>query len=121
MNVLAAEVETTIARLGQDNGPQKLARMVTNSWNPLCGVVHGGKAIRVMYEDPNGQIGAHVPAAILFQATVNTVATTNLCVIAGLTAAGMGAHDINEVVSQVAGHMGRYLEQRTERVGQLAL
>ena len=118
---LAVEVEATIARIGQDSGPQKLARTVTNVWDPLCGLVHGGKAIRVMYEDPNGQIGAHVPAAILFQTTVNTVATTNLCIIAALTATGVGAYDINEVVSRVAGHMGRYMEQRTARVGELAL
>ncbi len=118
---LAAEVETTIARIGQDDGPQTLARTVNNSWDPLCGLVHGGKAIRVMYEDPNGQIGAHVPAAILFQTTVNTVATTNLCVIAALTATGVGAYDRNEVVAQTAAHMTRYLEQRKARVGQLAL
>lgn len=117
---LAAEVETTIARIGQDNGPQKLARTVTNSWDPLCGLVHGGKAIRVMYEDPNGQIGAHVPAAILFQTTVNTVATTNLCVIAALTATGVGAYDLNDVITQAAAHMTRYLEQRKARVGHLA-
>lgn len=118
---LAAEVEATIARIGQDNGPQKLARTVTNSWDPLCGLVHGGKAIRVMYEDPNGQIGAHVPAAVLFQTTVNTVATTNLCVIAALTATGVGAYDLNVVVMQAAAHMTRYMEQRKVRVGHLAL
>lgn len=118
---LAAKVETIIARIGQDNGPQKLARTVTNSWDPLCGLVHGGKAIRVMYEDPNGQIGAHVPAAILFQATVNTVATTNLCLIAALTAMGVGAYDLNDVVTQAAAHMTRYVEQRKVRVGHLAL
>lgn len=117
---LAAEVETTIARIGQDNGPQKLARTVTNSWDPLCGLVHGGKAIRVMYEDPNGQIGAHVPAAILFQTMVNTVATTNLCVIAALTATGVGAYDLNDVVAHAASHMTRYLEQRKARMGHLA-
>lgn len=42
-----------------------------------------------MYQDPNGQIGANVPAGILFQATVNSVATTNLCVITALSAAGL--------------------------------
>lgn len=118
---LAAEVETTIARIGQDNSPQKLARTVTNSWDPLCGLIHGGKAIRVMYEDPNGKIGAHVPAAILFQTTINTVATTNLCVIAALTATGVGAYDLNDVVAHAASHMGRYLEQRKSRVVHLAL
>lgn len=118
---LAVEVEATIARIGHDNGPQKLARTVINSWDPLCGLVHGGRAIRAMYQDPNGQIGAHVPAAILFQTTVNAVATTNLCFIAALTATGVGAYELNEVVAQAAGHMTRYLEQRKVRVGQLAL
>jgi len=118
---LAIAVETTIARIGQDNGPQKLARIVTNSWDPLCGLIHGGKAIRVMYEDPNGQIGAHVPTAVLFQTTINTVATTNLCVIAALTATGVGAYDLNDVVAHAASHMTRYLEQRKSRVGHLAM
>ncbi|TRP62128.1 hypothetical protein, partial [Salmonella enterica] len=38
---LAADVEQAIARIGQDDEPQKLARTVTNSWDPLCGLVHG--------------------------------------------------------------------------------
>ncbi|WP_157499616.1 hypothetical protein [Lysobacter sp. Root983] len=118
---LAAEVETTIARIGQDDGPQKLGRTVVNSWDPLCGLVHGGKAIRVMYEDPDGQIGACVPANILFQATVNTVATTNLCVIVALTAAGVGAYETSDVVAHVASHMMRYLEQRKTRMSGLSL
>ena len=118
---LAVEVETAIAAIGQDSGPQKLARTVSNAWDPLCGLVHGGKAIRVLYEDPNGQIGAHVPADILFQTTVNAVLTTNLCVIAALTATGGGAYDRNEMVVQTAAHVSQYLQQRKTRMDGLAL
>lgn len=118
---LAADVETTIASIGQDDGPQKLARMVCNSWDPLCGLVHGGKAVRAVYRDPNGQIGAHVSAATLFQATVNAVATTNLCVIAALTAVGVGAFEENSVVEMCAQEMMRYMRQRAERINALDL
>ncbi|WP_459040213.1 DUF6988 family protein [Stenotrophomonas sp. PSU-St83] len=117
---LAGDVEQAIVRIGEDDGPQKLARTVTNSWDPLCGLIHGGKAIRVMYQDPNGQIGAHVPAAILFQTTVNAVAATNLCVIAALTAIGVGAFEENPVVEQCASGMLSYLERRKARMEELA-
>ncbi|HHA2863488.1 DUF6988 family protein [Stenotrophomonas maltophilia] len=117
---LAADVEQAIARIGQDDEPQKLARTVTNSWDPLCGLVHGGKAIRVMYQDPNGQIGAHVPAAILFPTTVNAVATTNLCVIAALTAVGVGAFEESPVVEQCASGMLHYMQRRKARMEELA-
>lgn len=117
---LAGDVEQAIARIGHDVEPQKLARTVTNSWDPLCGLVHGGKAIRVMYQDPNGQIGAHVPAAILFQTTVNAVATTNLCVIAALTAVGVGAFEESSVVEQCASGMLHYMQQRKARMEELA-
>lgn len=121
MEGLAAEVEATIARIGQDDGPQKLARTVTNVWDPLCGLVHGGRAIRALYQDPNGQIGANVPAEILFQATVNAVATANLCVIAALAAVGVGAWDDSELVGRAAADMSRYMHQRIARMGRLVL
>ncbi|KIQ27760.1 DUF6988 family protein [Xanthomonas campestris] len=117
---LAGDVEKVIARIGQDDGPQKLARTVSNSWDPLCGLVHGGKAVRVMYQDPNGQIGAHVPAAILFQTTVNAVATTNLCLIAALTAVGVGAFEENSLVEEGATAMLRYMQRRKARMAVLA-
>lgn len=118
---LAGDVETAIARMSQDHGPQKFARMVSNSWDPLCGLVHGGKAVRVMYQSPNGQIGAHVPTAILFQTTVNAVATTNLCVIAALTAVGVGAFEESSIVEHCAHGMLRYMRQRAERIKVLNL
>ncbi|WP_315386959.1 hypothetical protein [uncultured Stenotrophomonas sp.] len=116
---LAEEVESAIARIAQDDGPQKLARTVNNSWDPLCGLVHGGKAIRVMYEDHSGQIGARVPASILFQTTVNAVATTNLCLITALTAVGTGAYEESSLVEESATAMLRYMQQRTVRVAAL--
>lgn len=116
---LAADVETTLARIGQDEEPQKLARTVSNVWDLLCGLVHGGQAIRAMYQDPNGQIGAHVPAGILFQATVNSVATTNLCVITALSAVGVGAWDDSDLVACAAAAMARYMRQRTARMDRL--
>lgn len=118
---LAVDVETAIARMGQDDGPQKLARLVINSWGPLCGLVHGGKAIRALYQGQNGKICAHVPADILFQTTVNAVATTNLCLIVALTAVGVGAFEENSLVERGAEEMMRYMRRRTSRIAELAL
>ena len=58
-----------------------------------------------------GGVGANVPAAILFQTTVNAVATTSLCLIAALTAMDVGTYEINDVVAQTVVNMTRYLEQ----------
>ncbi|CEE46872.1 hypothetical protein XAC2911_670015 [Xanthomonas citri pv. citri] len=73
-----------------------------------------------MYQDPNGQIRANVPAGILFQATVNSVATTNLCVITALSAAGVGAWEESDVVACAAAAMARYMRQRIARMDRLA-
>ena len=63
---------------------------------------------------------AHVPAAILFQTTVNAVATTNLCVIAALTAVGVGAFEESPVVEQCASGMLHYMQRRKARMEELA-
>jgi len=118
---LALEVEATIARLGHDDGPQKLARTLSNVWDPLCGLVHGGRAVQALYRDEKGQVGAHVSAEVLFQTTVNTVATTNLCVIAALIASGVGAFEENHTVTRAGLEMERYLEGRAQRMACLKL
>lgn len=118
---LALDVEAAIAHMGHDDGPQKFARTVSNSWDPLCGLVHGGRAIWALYQSPDGKIGANVPAEILFQATVNAVVTSKLCLIAALTAVGVSAFEDSELVERGAGEMMRYMRQRASRLNELAL
>ncbi|MCD9096674.1 DUF6988 family protein [Luteimonas fraxinea] len=118
---LASMVEATIARLGDDDAPQKLARTFTNAWDPLCGLVHGGRSIRALYRDDNGHIGANVSAEVMFQTTVNTVATSNYAIIAALLAAGVSVHEVTNTVTRAGQGMERYMHERAGRMARLAL
>lgn len=57
--------------------PDKITRMIKNVWEPLCGFVHGGKAIRASYKDSHGRIGCDLPAGVLFQIVCNCFVITN--------------------------------------------
>jgi hypothetical protein len=48
------------------------------------------------------------------------VATTNLCVIAALTAVGVGAFEESPVVEQCASGMLHYMQRRKARMEELA-
>ena len=78
---LASKVETLIDSLGELNDSEEkessLSVMVENAWTPLCGMVHGGKAVRAFYEDGQGQIGADIPLPIMVHTIRNCYAITN--------------------------------------------
>jgi len=78
---LAAMVQPIINELSEEDmeGEQseKIARMVKNAWDPLCGFVHGGKAIRAFYRDAHGRIGCDLAPGVLFQTVGNCFAITN--------------------------------------------
>lgn len=76
---LAAIVEPRINELldGEEEDPEKLSRMVKNAWGPLCGFVHGGRAIRASYMNIRGQIGCDLPPSVLLQVICNSFAVTN--------------------------------------------
>ena len=83
---LAEIVEPKISELADQDldNPAKLSRMVQNAWDPLCGFVHGGKAIRACYVDTHGQIGCDLPPAVLFQVVCNCFAVTNFGFLSAL-------------------------------------
>lgn len=83
---LAEIVEPRINELADEDidNPEKLSRMVQNAWDPLCGFVHGGKAIRACYIDTHGQIGCDLPPAVLFQVVCNCFALTNFGFLSAL-------------------------------------
>lgn len=83
---LAEIVEPRINELsdGEIDNPEKLSRMVQNAWDPLCGFVHGGKAIRACYIDTHGEIGCDLPPAVLFQVVCNCFAVTNFGFLSAL-------------------------------------
>lgn len=118
---LASEVEAVMAKLGQDQGEQKLARVFSNNWDPLCGLVHGGRAVRAFYRDGEGRVGSHVSAEILFQTTTNVVATSNYCFIAALLATRIEDSLIEAAVRRASVMMETYLELRATRLAQLSL
>lgn len=64
--------------------PEKITRMIKNVWEPLCGFVHGGKAIRASYKDSHGGIGCDLPAGVVFQIVCNCFVITNFGFITAL-------------------------------------
>ncbi len=76
---LSGLVEEKINELSDEDleDANKFARMVENAWDPLCGFVHGGRAIKVCYVDTHGQIGCSLPPALLFQVVSNCFVVTN--------------------------------------------
>ena len=78
VSALAQRVEAFIdAMSGESSRDAKLSRMVENAWSPLCGFVHGGRAVHAMYIDGQGQIGGHIPTDVLVQCIGNCYAVTN--------------------------------------------
>ncbi|MCD9047088.1 DUF6988 family protein [Luteimonas sp. MHLX1A] len=78
---LAQSVEAFINELADSplDDPEKFSRMVTNTWNPLCGLVHGGRAIHALYRDGQGLIGGDISLGVLFQCVSNCFVITNFC------------------------------------------
>ncbi|GAB1406124.1 hypothetical protein MASR1M8_00430 [Thermomonas brevis] len=78
---LAAIVQPIINRLSDEDleieQSEKIAQMVRNAWDPLCGFVHGGKAIRAFYRDAHGRIGCDLSPGVLIQTVGNCYAITN--------------------------------------------
>lgn len=66
-------------RMGFD-ADDKLASMVANAWDPLNGMVHGGRALRAIYNDAN-TVGCLVPPAISFQIMANAMVLTNFSLV----------------------------------------
>lgn len=79
VNTLAQRVEVFIDAMSGESvsGDAKLSRMVENAWSPLCGFVHGGRAVHASYLDGQGQIGASVPSGVLVQCIGNCYVIAN--------------------------------------------
>lgn len=75
---LAKRVEALIHELSPPEiGDASLAVMIENAWSPLCGMVHGGKAVRALYQDGQGQIGCDISPDALIHVIGNCAAITN--------------------------------------------
>ena len=113
---LAELVEPRINELADEavDNPEKLSRMVRNAWDPLCGFVHGGKAIRACYRDTHGQIGCDLPPAVLFQVVCNCFAVTNF----GFLSALARIYDLPGIQqeSSLSHAMERFIERQRQLV-----
>ena len=53
-----------------------LAQAIQTAWDPLCGMVHGGRALLASYQGQDEGIGATVPIPTLLQVLANAVSIT---------------------------------------------
>ena len=76
---LAQLVQKCINALSDEEveDPEKFTRMVENTWDPLCGFVHGGRAITAFYVDSDGSVGCSTPPSVLLQCVCNCFVVTN--------------------------------------------
>lgn len=79
ITVLAERVEIFVNNLSDDplEDKEKFSKMVANVWSPLCGFVHGGRAVQALYRDGQGQIGSDIPVEVLIQCVSNCFVITN--------------------------------------------
>lgn len=77
INTLAERVAQFVDIMSGEPGNGKLSRMVANAWSPLCGFVHGGRAVHALYLDGQGQIGGHIPPEVLVQCIGNCFVVSN--------------------------------------------
>ena len=79
ITALADRVEAFVNELSDEplEDREKFSRMVTNVWSPLCGFVHGGRAIQALYRNGQGQIGSDIPVDVLVQCVSNCFVITN--------------------------------------------
>lgn len=77
---LAIKVEAFVnTMLGEATaGDTKLSSMVDHAWSPLCGFVHGGRAVHSLYIDGQGQIGGNISPLSLVQSIGNCYVVTNI-------------------------------------------
>lgn len=76
---LAKRVEEYVYGISDEpiEDPARLSRTVNNVWTPLCGFVHGGRAVHELYIDGQGQVGGDIPVEVLVQAVCNSYVVTN--------------------------------------------
>lgn len=110
---LAAEVQAKMIEAdGVEWESPKLASMVAMAWDPLCGMVHGGRSVRVMYSNSSRQIGCAVPWRVCTQATINAVAITNFCLAQTARMARLDEAQLHAQLSPAIDAFRNYLRER---------
>lgn len=119
---LALEVQEELARLeGAEAGTGNLGRMVENAWDPLCAMVHGGRAMHALYVDGQRQIGCAVPPEMQYQVTVNAVAIVNFCLAFACTISGWANDRDNPALDGPVRRFDDFVRRHNERLRAVGL
>jgi len=120
---LAEEVQARLHAVEGEVAPEdgKLARMISGAWDPLCGFVHGGRAIHALYLDHHHQIGCAVPPVVHVETTVNAVALVNFSLTLACTIAGMPTDQEHEALGAPLRAFHSYVERRNDRLVRLGM
>lgn len=109
-----------LARIAHDRlgfgESDRLASMVGNAWDPLCGMVHGGRALRALYRDDNNVIGCLVPPPIQFQVLGNALVLTNLALVVAAERAQLDAQAMHNLLERPCQIMEAYQRARNQRM-----
>lgn len=101
-------------RMGFDND-DKLASMVAGAWDPLSGMVHGGRSLRAIYND-NDKVGCVVPPAILFQVMANAMVLTNFSLVVAVERANLDEQAAHQVLVHPFELLSAYQRAREQRM-----
>lgn len=118
---LATMVEAYLEEANPNSEASKLETMVGNAWNPLSGMVHGGRALHALYRDDRRQIGCWVPPEVHVQTTVNAVAITNFCLVGAASMAGLGPEEENAALEAPRRAFQTYVACRNNLLPQMGL
>lgn len=101
-------------RMGFD-ADDKLASMVRNAWDPLNGMVHGGRSLRAVYND-NNEIGCLVPPAILFQVMANAMVLTNFALVVAVERVDLDPQAAHEILVGPFNSLSAFQRARDQRM-----
>lgn len=119
---LAAEVNAKVQSFDEvEWEAPRLASTVASAWDPLCGMVHGGKSVRVMYADHLQQIGCAVPWRVCLQTTINAVAITNFCLAQTARMAPMTEEEVHDKLTPPSQAFESYLARRKSHLEGLGI
>lgn len=94
----------------------KLASMVSSAWDPLNGMVHGGRSLLAVYRDHNDEVGCLVPPPILFPIIGNAMVLTNFALVVAVERANLEAQAQHEILVRPFEVLTSYQRARDQRM-----
>ena len=91
------------------NPRDKLISMVRNAWSPLCGMVHGGRAVMATYQDGDEQIGFQADISPLRQVLDNATVIANFSLTILVTLSANSAQEQSELLRPTSEEFANYM------------